>query len=172
MKPKRHVDVGSTYEMSGYISKITKTEFVDIRPINTKLDNLKVVNGNILELPYDNSSLESVSCLHVIEHIGLGRYGDEIDPHGLEKSLTELSRILNKNGHLYLSTPIGKERICFNAHRISSAKKIISRLESLDLKLIEFSMVDDNGNFIKKADLEKAENQNYACGLFIFTKQT
>lgn len=168
-RPSRHVDIGSTYEMSGYISKITKAEFVDIRPIKTSLRNLFVRKGDILSLPYNDNSLQSVSCLHVVEHVGLGRYGDRIDPSGTIKACRELSRILKKGGYLYLSTPVGKNKICFNAHRIHSPQEILGYLR--ELKLLSFSIVDDNGNFIENVDYAKYDKLNYGCGFFIFTKR-
>ncbi len=167
-KPKEHVDVASTYEMSGYLSKIVKTKFVDIRPIRTKIKNLEIIDGNILNLKFKNSSVPSLSSLHVIEHIGLGRYGDTIDPLGTKKACVELSRILAKGGRLYLSTPIGKERICFNAHRINSPQTIIKYCRGL--KLVSFSVVDDEGEFHENVNYEDYKNLNYGCGMFFFTK--
>jgi len=170
-KPQKHVDVGSTYEMSGYLSKIVKTEFVDLRPIETNCKNLKVIKGDITHLPYEDSTLESVSCLHVVEHIGLGRYGDLIDPHGPIKACKELSRTIRKGGLLYISLPIGKPRICFNAHRVLSTKQIIKMFPNLTL--VELHIVDDSGKFIKIPlnNLKVTQKLNFGCGMFIFKKK-
>lgn len=167
-KPKEHVDVGSTYQMSGYLSKIVPTTFIDIRPIDANLENLKVLDASILDLPYPDNSLESISCLHVIEHVGLGRYGDEIDPDGWKKSCKELQRVLAKGGRLYLSTPIGNSRICFNAHRIFDPDSMIKAFNGFELK--EFSFIDDTGNLNSKVSASKALEQSYACGLYLFEK--
>lgn len=167
-KPKLHIDVGSTYEMSGYISKITKAKFIDIRPIQTSLKNLEIEKGNILKLKYGSGSVQSLSCLHVVEHIGLGRYGDEIDPEGTKKACFQLKRILAKRGYLYFSTPIGKERICFNAHRVNNPKKILKFFSGL--RLVSFSVIDDGGKLQENVDLNDYLNLNYGCGLFMFTK--
>ena len=167
-KPKEHVDVGSTYQMSGYLSKIVPTTFIDIRPIDAKLENLKVLDASILKLPYPDNSLESISCLHVIEHIGLGRYGDKIDPDGWKKACKELQRVLAKGGRLYLSTPVGKPRICFNAHRIFSPKHIMDTFKHC--KLDEFCVVDDSGSFKSCSKMADFVNANYSLGIFIFRK--
>jgi hypothetical protein len=54
----------------------------------------------------------------VVEHIGLGRYGDPLDPEGTEKAMAELKRIIAPGGNLYLSVPIDDvNRTYFNAHR-------------------------------------------------------
>lgn len=167
-KPKVHVDVGSTYSMSGYISKITKAIFIDLRPIKTSLKNLEVLKGDILALPFKTNFIPSLSCLHVAEHIGLGRYGDPIDPRGTEKACRELARVLAKGGYLYFSLPIGKDRICFNGHRIHTVKTILRYFR--DLKLIEYSVVDDQGKFHEKVDYAKYSDLEYGCGMFMFTK--
>ena len=167
-KPKEHIDVGSTYQMSGYLSKIVPTTFIDIRPINAKLENLKVLDASILNLPYEDNSLESVSCLHVIEHIGLGRYGDKVDPNGWKKACEELQRVLAKDGKLYISVPIGKPKVCFNAHRVFSVKDILETFN--ELKLLEFSAVDDSGVFYRFSDPSLFRKANYSLGMFVFRK--
>ena len=82
---------------------------MDIRPAELSLPGLTPREGSVLCLPYADNSLESLSCLHVVEHIGLGRYGDPIDPLGTMKALKELSRVVAKGGDLYFSLPGGEE---------------------------------------------------------------
>jgi hypothetical protein len=169
-KPKKHVDIGSTYQMSGYISKIVPTLFIDIRPIQANLPNLTAGYGDLLNLDIADNSVNSLSCLHVIEHVGLGRYGDKVDPKGFEKSCKTLSRILAPGGNLYLSTPFGRDRVCFNAHRVSSSNTILKCFK--DLKLVKFNVVNDEGTFLQDADPKDYNNSDYACGMFQFTKNT
>ncbi|GAG00380.1 unnamed protein product, partial [marine sediment metagenome] len=108
------------------------------------------------------------SCLHVAEHIGLGRYGDKLNPRGTEMACIELSRVLAPEGSLYFSVPVGRERVCFNAHRIFNPKTILKYFENL--KLIELSGVMDKGSLIRNIDVSKLKKSNYACGLFWFKK--
>lgn len=165
-----HVDVGSSVDFVGLLSTITKVQFVDIRPLDvSNIKNLKSIKGNILDLPYENDSLKSMSCLHVAEHIGLGRYGDPLDPLGTKKAATELSRCLAKRGNLYFSLPVGVPRLCFNAHRIHSPQQILEYFS--DLKLVEFSGSDGKKNFMQNIDIGVLEKSKYACGMFWFTKE-
>jgi len=169
-KVKLHVDVGSKADFVGFLTSITQVEFVDIRPLDAPyLKNFKNVNGNILDMPYDDHSLQSISCLHVAEHIGLGRYGDPLDPLGTKKAAAELTRCLAKGGNLYFSLPVGKNRLCFNAHRIHSPKQILEYFSGL--KLIEFSVYNDKKQFIENTDIASVENARFACGMFWFTKE-
>jgi SAM-dependent methyltransferase len=121
-----------------------------------------------MALPYEDNTLESVSCLSVIEHIGLGRYGDKVDPDGWKKACRELQRVLARNGRLYISVPIGKARICFNAHRVFSPENMIDALDGL--KLLEFSSVDDSGNYLNTAKPSDFRDSDYSLGMYIFGK--
>jgi len=163
-----HIDVGSKIDFIGFLTTITKVTFIDIRPLILNLDNLGSKKGNILALPYKDGSVKSLSCLHVAEHIGLGRYGDSLDPLGTQKAAKELSRVLAPNGTLYFSVPIGKPKLCFNAHRIHSTNQILNYFSDLDL--IELSGVDDNGNFIRNINKDILDSCVYGCGFFIFSK--
>src|SRR3954470_16194971 len=81
-RPARHVDVGSRVDLVGFLTALTAVTFVDLRPLDVDVEDLEPVAGSVLALPFADRSLESVSCLHVAEHIGLGRYGDPLDPAG------------------------------------------------------------------------------------------
>lgn len=166
---KKHIDIGSRVIFVGLLTVIKEVEFIDIRPLKAKLNNFNSINGNILSIPYPNNSIKSLSCLHVAEHIGLGRYGDTLDPLGTYKATKELSRVLAPGGTLYFSLPIGKPRVCFNGHRIHSIKQIRHYFE--DLELLELSGVDDSGNYIKNIDVNLLDSCEYGCGFFLFTKK-
>lgn len=166
---KRHVDVGSEVRWVGLLSTITKVTFIDIRLFETDLKNLIVKKGNILNMPFEDNSVDSLSCLHVAEHIGLGRYGDSLDPEGTKKATREFARVLAPQGNLYFSVPVGKPRVCFNAHRIHSPQQILDYFHNL--KLLQFSGISDSGTFRQDIEPGHLADSNYACGLFHFTKK-
>ena len=93
-RPSRHVDVGSRVDLVGFLTAVTEVTFVDIRPLEVDIEGLEPIAGSVLDLPFADGALESVSCLHVAEHIGLGRYGDPLDPLGTRKAAAELQRVL------------------------------------------------------------------------------
>jgi Caenorhabditis protein of unknown function, DUF268 len=168
-KPDHHVDVGSLVYFVGFLTTFTSVTFVDIRPLKATIDNFSSKEGTILSLPFKDNSLQSLSCLHVAEHIGLGRYGDTLDVDGTNKACKELSRVLAPHGKLYFSVPVGKPMLCFNAHRIVSAQQILDYFS--ELELIELSGIDDKENLIKNVDISILNDSTQACGLFIFTKK-
>lgn len=103
---------------------------------------------------------------HTVEHVGLGRYGDPIDPDGDLKAISELKRILAAGGNLLFVVPVEKHRIMYNAHRIYSYDEVLEYFK--DVVLNEFSLVPDDKElgFINNATKEIADAQNYGCGCF------
>jgi hypothetical protein len=167
-KPQQHVDIGSSVLMVGVISAHVPTIFVDYRPLVVQQSGLNCVAADIIRLPFVDQSVSSLSCLHVIEHVGLGRYGDRIDPEGARQAAEELQRVVGQDGTLYLSTPIGRERVCFNAHRVFSPTTILSWFSQL--KLVRFSYVSDDGLLNEDVSPEKIPQLDYGCGFFEFRR--
>jgi hypothetical protein len=127
-QPVRHVDIGSRIDgFVGHLAVFREVEVIDIRPLPHIIRNIHFHQLDLMrEIPPEwIGATDSLSCLHTIEHFGLGRYGDELDPNGHLKGLDQLKRMVAPGGLLYLSTPIGPERIEFNAHRIFAAKTMV-----------------------------------------------
>ncbi|MGZ4278387.1 MAG: FkbM family methyltransferase [Solirubrobacteraceae bacterium] len=168
LRPGGHVDVGSRIDLVGFLTAVTEVTFVDIRPLQVDIERLTCVAGSILELPFTDHSLESVSCLHVAEHIGLGRYGDPLDPAGSIKAMGELQRVVAPDGHLLFSGPIGRPRVCFNAHRIHDPLAVLELFG--ELELVEFAVVDDAGRFTRHRDPAAYRDLTYGCGMFLLRR--
>jgi Caenorhabditis protein of unknown function, DUF268 len=164
-----HVDVGSLVSFVGLLSTFVKVMFIDIRPASVILENFNSRAGSVLEMPFADNAVNSLSCLHVAEHVGLGRYGDPLDPQGTLKAARELSRVLAPQGNLYFSLPVGKSRVQFNAHRIHSPRQILEYFDRLEL--VSFSATTDLGEYRSNILPAEMENATYACGMFHFTKR-
>ena len=118
----------------GLISQFVPVTMVDIRPVDVRLAQFSFVTGSVLSLPFADRSVQSLSSLCVIEHIGLGRYGDPFDAHGSEKAAGELARVLAPGGDLYVSVPVEREsRIYFNAHRAFTREHLLGLFPGLEL---------------------------------------
>jgi len=167
-KPGYHVDISSILSFSTIVSAFVPVKFYDYRPAQLNISNLESGFADLKQLSFPDNSISSLSCMHTIEHIGLGRYGDEIDPQGDIISINELKRVLGQNGDLLFVTPVGKPKIEFNAHRIYSYEQIIEYFSPLTLK--EFSLIPDAGGIILNADPALVKEQNYGCGCFWFKK--
>jgi len=168
--PNIHIDISSTLHFCTIVSGFIKMKFYDFRPAQINLSNLSSEHADLTHLQFESNSIMSLSCMHTVEHIGLGRYGDPIDPEGDIKAISELQRVLANNGNLLFVVPIGKSKIMFNAHRIYSYGQIINYFSNLEL--LEFCLVPDDKQlgFIENASVELADQQNYGCGCFWFRK--
>ncbi len=132
--PQRHIDVGSHHRFVSFLSKVVPTTMVDLRPLQAHMESIGFVEGSILALPFPNGSLPSVSSICVVEHIGLGRYGDPLDPEGTEKALRELKRVVAPGGDLYLSLPLDElDREYFNAHRAFTEESALEMFKPFEV---------------------------------------
>lgn len=176
-KPLKHVDVGSSiYGFVSNVASFREIEIFDIRPLNGNHNNILFKKMDITNFnkDYENYT-DSLSCLHALEHFGLGRYGDTIDIYGYKKGFENLAKMLKKDGFFYLSVPIGNQRIEFDAHRVFSIKEIFTLAKENGLKILRFSYVDDKGDLQKDYKLSKEDaeinlNLSFGCGIWEFKK--
>ncbi len=172
-KPKRHIDVGSRIDgFVAHVASFMPIEIIDIRPLEIKgVKTIKYVVANLMDsvkLPI----ADSVSCLHSLEHFGLGRYGDPIDPDGHLKGFKNLVSMVEPGGMLYISFPIGrKTRVDFNGERVFHPRDIFTWNGCECLKLCRFDYVDDLGDLNINTDvISKELNVTYGCGIYSFKK--
>jgi len=172
LKPQLHIDISSSLYFASLISAFIPFEYYDYRPPRLELNNIKVKNVDLTSLSFASKSINSLSCMHVVEHVGLGRYGDPIDPGGDLKAISELKRVMAPGGVLLFVVPVGYPKVIFNAHRIYSYSQVISYFPGFEL--VEFALVPDNqqlGDFIYNASEEISNKQKYGCGCFFFKRK-
>ena len=170
--PSFHIDISSTLHFCSIVSAFIPVKFYDYRPADLQLSDLGSEAADLMKLPFADASVNSLSCMHTVEHVGLGRYGDPIDYDGDLRAMNELKRVVAVGGNFLFVTPTGKPRILFNAHRIYSFRQIIQAFEGLEL--VEFALVPDNpadGGLVYNATEEMADQQNYGCGCYWFTRK-
>lgn len=164
IKPKHHYDIGSSIKTIGILSQFVPITFVDIRSIEVELPNLYFVKASILNLPFKDNSIESLSSLCVIEHVGLGRYGDNLDPFGSEKAIEELKRILKPGGNMLISVPVEKEnKIYFNAHRTFTRDYLLGLFEG-------YEILDEKYIYGNKMFDKYDKRKGFGTGLFMVKK--
>lgn len=105
-KPQSYVDIGSHHKYVATLYKVLPPAMADLRPFCLGLESIRFAHETITDLLFPDEGIESASSLHVIEHIGLGRYGDPPDPVGSLKAFNELA-IAIKPGE----TPISLRRL-------------------------------------------------------------
>lgn len=169
-KPARHVDIGSYLYFATLVSAFVPVRFLDYRPAQVVLPGLETGFADLLALPFEDGSVSSLSCMHVVEHVGLGRYGDPLDPNGDLKAIKELTRVVAPGGDLLFVVPVGQPRVMFNAHRIYGYDQVIKAFD--DLILSEFSLIQSQGAAppIAGASVEQVAAERYGCGCFHFRR--
>lgn len=172
---KKHFDIGS--RLDGFIAHLLAADIdvqmIDIRKFPGEVEHLYTIVDDATTLhQIQDESVESMSALCSLEHFGLGRYGDPIDPEACFKCFANMQRKLKKGGHLYISVPVGKERVEFNAHRVFYADTIIECFS--DLHLDEYSCTAE-GKIEYNVDIHKYDQDSHdgewRYGLFHFSKR-
>jgi hypothetical protein len=178
--PHRHLDIGS--RIDGFVANVSSfrdIEVYDIRPMSAIIPGIVFKQADLMKkdnfLESNNIiPADSVSCLHTLEHFGLGRYGDPIDVDGYRLGLNNLCKMVAGGGTFYLSTPIGKQRVEFNANRVFSPKEIISLVVMNTFRLKSLTVIRQDGSLeeFSQADLpiEFLAGQKYNLGLFEFVR--
>lgn len=176
-KPHKHVDIGS--RIDGFIANVASfrvIETFDIRPIEISVKNIVFHQCDLMQKIDEKyyNYCDSLSCLHALEHFGLGRYGDRIQYEGYIKGIDNINKILKTRGKLYLSVPIGPQRIVFNAHRVFSVSYLLKLFKDR-YSIDNFSYIDDKGIFHQDISFDEHNISNnygciYGCGILEMTK--
>lgn len=174
--PNKHIDIGSRVDgFVAHVASFREIEVFDIRPITMQIPGIVFKQADLMN-PLTNMQgyCDSLSCLHALEHFGLGRYGDPVDPQGFECGMANMAKLLKQNGLFYLSVPVGIERVEFNANRVFDPRLIISLANKNSLKLSELTVIKAGGD-IQKSELDERSiyclaSERYALGIFVFQK--
>ncbi len=161
--PTRHIDVGSRLDgFIGTLSVFRPVDAIDIRPNSALVHNVTFHQMDLMEeVPLSwQAATDSLSCLHTIEHFGLGRFGDTIDCKGHLKGLEHMMCMVKPGGIFYLSTPIGPQRIEFNAHRIFAAQTLIDWF-TLGWNIERFAVIDDRNCIHESVDWRSEDAANH-----------
>ncbi len=175
--PKKHVDIGSRVDgFVAHVASFREIEVIDIRRLEVNVKNIKVIQQDMMNYSFKLINYcDSVSSLHAIEHFGLGRYGDKVDVNGHLKGLNNICNMLTVGGKLYLSIPIGKQRIEFNGQRIFDPRYFID-LFSDNFQIDSFCYINDKGHLVtdvslnSREDYEQCNSCYFGCGIYEFTK--
>ena len=175
-KPEKHVDVGSRVDgFVAHVASFREIEVFDVRPITTKVPGVAFKQADLMN-PAERMEeyCDSLSCLHALEHFGLGRYGDPIDPKGFERGLANMTTLLRDNGVLYLSVPIGIDRVEFNANRVFDPRMIVNLAAQNSLSLTSLTEIEAGGVVNKlehdEGQLSTLAMRRYSLGIFVFHK--
>ncbi|WP_051196905.1 DUF268 domain-containing protein [Butyrivibrio sp. XBB1001] len=177
-QPSVHYDIGS--RVDGFISHLlcnrVPVTMIDIRPLPISIDGLSFIEGDATDLSqFEDSSIESLSTLHAVEHFGLSRYGDKADAFASYKAMKAVQRVIKRGGFLYFSVPISyRNGIIYNSHRVFKPTYILDQFS--EMKLISFAYIHDYkvNEFLGDQAVEVIKQNHfneYDCGMFVFEKK-
>lgn len=175
-RPHRHVDIGSRIDgFVAHVAAFRELDVIDIRPLRSDIPGVRFLQHDMMA---DNVPMgyqaDSVSCLHALEHFGLGRYGDPILPNGHVLGFENLARLTAPGGRLYLSVPIGRPRILFNANRILDPQEVVRLAQLHGMTVEEFAIIrggtapEIESDFA--AALHREAQREYSLGIFTLKK--
>lgn len=175
-KPEKHVDIGSRIDgFVAHVASFREIEVFDIRPLDANIPGVIFKQADLMSSSDAIANYcDSLSCLHALEHFGLGRYGDPLDPSGYEAGIRQMSRVIRLNGLFYLSVPVGLARVEFNAHRVFEPNMIVKIAKENALHLVEFALFTADSGLVEIAPtpdiLASVGQLHYALGIFTFKK--
>lgn len=179
--PLRHLDVGSRVDgFVAHVASFRDIDVMDVRPLTSTCNRIRFVQHDLMTPIADawGSSLleqfDSISCLHALEHFGLGRYGDPLNVEGWSQGLSGMFALLQSGGKLYLSSPVGRERVSFNANWVFSPRAIIDFAEKLGLRCERLYKISSGSPAslmdVSEAQIRHLEKSDYTLCLFVFRK--
>ena len=175
--PRRHIDVGSRIDgFVGHVATFREIELVDIRPLKAdQYPQIRFLQADLMQPQPELAGIaDSVSSLHALEHFGLGRYGDPINPQGHVTGFRNIARLVAPGGKLYIGLPIGRAtEVFFNGLRIMDPADPPTWFEDpADFTLERFDYVDDAGDLHIQADCSAPLGLVHGCGIYSFRRKS
>jgi hypothetical protein len=178
--PEKHVDIGSRVDgFVAHVASFREIEVIDVRPVSAKIPGILFRQTDLMDpssLPIlDEGYCDSLSCLHALEHFGLGRYGDSINPLGYKLGLVNMIRLVKDGGSFYLSTPIGRERVEFNSNWVFDPRTIVVIAKDNGMELTSLTVFRNKTGLISvnhdDLTLRALAEEDYNLGIFSFRKR-
>jgi len=184
-QPSQHADGGSRIDgFFAHVAGFWHMGVFDIRPVISDIPGVVFKQANLMSV--DSAAAlsnggkgycDSLPCLNAIEYFGLGRYGDPVDPLGYRRGIENLSKLLLSGGRRYHSTPIGSERVEFNANWVFDPNNILGIANAAGLRLDELTVLDQQGGHetVQRPSAEKLNapaKEHDRLGIFHFLKES
>ncbi len=145
-KPVNHLDIGSRIDgFVFHVASFREISVMDIRNMPFKIKNINFINHDITDDIISSGEWHSISCLHSLEHYGMGRYGDKVNFSGYLEALNNIFFMLKWGGTFYLAIPVGKQRIDWNAYRVFDFGRITQTLKDIGFKIQSLVFINNDG---------------------------
>ena len=153
------------------------TSLVLANPSDT-LSNTKYIKHDVSNvLPFENKTFDIFTSTVSIPLLGLGRYGDRVDPNAIENFIGELDRVMKDKSTLYISMCLGHNILCFNNGfylTIEKIEKLFSNFKLKDTLIDMWSGQNRNyltERFVKTCDIKQIHSNDYKVIIMKFQKK-
>lgn len=130
------LDVGNLKVTNALLSLSNTVTSLTLMDCEDRISNVNYIIQDIAKpLQLADSSFDIFTSLASLHLVGLGRYGDEINPNTLINFIRELDRVMKKNSDLIFSISYGKNCLAFNEgwkFDIEILKKLFDKWELVD----------------------------------------
>ncbi len=117
------------------------TTMVEYQRVTSEHD--KLITMTVEEFEASKELYDAAISISSVEHSGLGRYGDALDPDGDIKSMKFLHDKLKPGGICFLAVPMGVDQILWNAHRVYGRLRFPMLIEGWEV-LESFGFIDED----------------------------
>ena len=152
----RVADLGGASSLLGlYLTSLGhEVHVLDLRPSPLQHPNLKVQQIDAFDNDLPDNHFDGISCISVIEHVGIVRYGGQERIDGDLVMLKEMRRLCKPNGLIVLSGPYGKGHDPENdgppaGYRIYNQDRLDKLLQGFGVESLQF-FVMENGVWLEK----------------------
>ena len=139
-----------------------ETYGIDVIEYTLEHPNFTFVQGDICKTPFPYDFFDAVTAVSIIEHIGLGRWGDPIYSDGDKKAMKEIKRILKPGGKAIITVPFGKGTIVYrkeiSLHRVYDSQTLTGLFSDSGLEIVKLNILVKKGEMYVPAPLSEAEN--------------
>jgi len=141
--------------------EVMMVEYQKVSSTHPQITTVKAEEFSRMTEKYD-----IVISISSVEHSGLGRYGDPINPDGDIEAMGDLYHNLKPGGLCFLAVPIGRDQIIWNAHRVYGKNRLPKLIEKFEL-LETFGLIEsdyDVDEVIKRRNGKKPHRQGASGG--------
>ncbi len=134
--------------------RLSGVQILSLDPVNrpnVSKYGVRYLQGDCMHSGLGDASVDVVTIISTLEHVGLGRWGDPLAADGDVQAMQEARRVLVPGGHVVLTIPYGYPTVVYNLHRIYDAGRLERLLDGLEVAVARYSL---NGHLCSQQDAE------------------
>lgn len=165
------LDVGGVKIANAILSAKHDITSVVLKDPLDKITDIKYVICDVGDgkLPIYDDFFDVLICPATIHLIGLGRYGDKINPYAIPNFISEINRVMKReNSHIFLATTLGENALIFNIYYIFDFHTYLRLFKGWNL--IEYFVDEWSGSsgMVSQQDI-KSMGLKYGSNKFSFS---